>query len=420
MLKTLPLLLLIAVPATAADLLIRNVNIVDVKTGSILPHRSILIHGDHIRSIAAGASPTRGTEIVDGHNRYVIPGLWDMHVHLWHKDHQFPMFLAWGVTGLRDMGSDLAQINRWRKQIKAHELLGPHIETCGPSVDGLPSDDAKLPVLLIRSPNEARTTYDRLEEDLRVDFINVQRRLPRDAYFALIERSRLWGLPVAGAVPDSVSLEEAVAARQNSIEHLSGVARALDSSDPAAANALFDRMSKFESYQVPTLIKLRRMTYAHADEVVRDPLLKSIPAAIRKTWQDPRLEEAKLSLDALDQLDLEYQRSVRIVGQMQRARVPIMAGTETGESYTFPGYDLHRELQLLVKAGLTPLQALRSATITPAEYLEAADTLGTVAEGKVADLVLLEADPLKDIRNTEKIAAVILGGRYLPKSNARQ
>jgi imidazolonepropionase-like amidohydrolase len=105
---------------------------------------------------------------------------------------------------------------------------------------------------------------------------------------------------------------------------------------------------------------------------------------------------------------------------MQRARVPIMAGTETGESYTFPGYDLHRELQLLVKAGLTPLQALRAATITPAEYLEAADTLGTVAEGKVADLVLLEADPLKDIRNTEKIAAVILGGRYLPKSNARQ
>jgi imidazolonepropionase-like amidohydrolase len=175
-------------------------------------------------------------------------------------------------------------------------------------------------------------------------------------------------------------------------------------------------MAKFESYQVPTMIKLRRLTYAHADEVVRDPLLKYIPAAIRKNWEDPRLQEAKLSLDALDALDREYVQSSHIVDRMQRFNVPIMAGTDTGEPYTFPGYDLHRELQLLVKAGLTPLQALRAATITPAEFLEAADSLGTVAPGKMADLVLLDADPLQDIRNTERIAAVVLGGRYLPKS----
>jgi imidazolonepropionase-like amidohydrolase len=332
-----------------------------------------------------------------------------MHVHLWHKDNQFPMFLDWGVTGVRDMGSDLAQVKRWRAQIKSREMLGPHIEICGPSVDGSPSNDPKLPVLLLHSPNDALTTYDRLEEDLKVDFISVGRNLPRDAYFALIERARKWGLPVAGVVPDGVSVEEAVAARQNSIEELSGVAS-------ASSDELFDRMAKFESYQVPTMIKLRRLTYAHADEVVRDPLLKYIPPAIRKNWEDPRLQEAKLSLDALDALDREYVQSSHIVDRMQRFNVPIMAGTDTGEPFTFPGYDLHRELQLLVKAGLTPLQALRAATITPAEFLEAADSLGTVAPGKMADLVLLDADPLQDIRNTQRIAAVVLGGRYLPKS----
>jgi imidazolonepropionase-like amidohydrolase len=402
--RFIPLVLLAALPLHS-DLLIRNV---DIKTGSILEHRSILIHGDRIRSINA-AGPARGAQIVDGGNRYVIPGLWDMHVHLWHKDNQFPMFLAWGVTGVRDMGSDLAQVNRWRAAIKKRELLGPHIEICGPSVDGSPSDDPKLPVLLLHSPNDALTTYDRLEQDLKVDFISVGRNLPRDAYFALIERARKWGLPVAGFVPDGVSIDEAVAARQSSIEQLSGVAS-------ASSDELFDRMAKFESYQVPTMIKLRRMTYAHADEVIRDPLLKYIPAAIRKNWEDPRLQEAKLSLNALDSLDREYVQSSHIVDRMQRFKVPIMAGTDTGEPYTFPGYDLHRELQLLVKAGLSPLQALRAATITPAEFLEAGDSLGTVAPGKMADLVLLDADPLTDIRNTQKIAAVVLGGRYLPKA----
>ena len=439
-------LLLLSFPSFSADLLIRNVNIVDVKTGNILPHRSILIHGDRIRSITAATGPTRGAQVVDGHNRYVIPGLWDMHVHLWYKEHQFPMFLAWGVTGVRDMGSDLAQVNRWRAQIKKHELAGPHIETCGPSVDGFPSGDSKLPVLMVRNPNEARKTYDRLEQDLNVDFVNVLRRLPRDAYFALMERARKWGLPVAGAVPDSVTAEEAVAARQSSMEHLTGIAlacsreehklrpllanaierkdaadlaklaeRVLDTYDPAKANTLFDRMHKFDSYQVPALLKLRSLTYADSSEVVREPRLKYIPAAIRKTWEDPREREAKLSEEALELADREYQRNAYIVDQMQRFGVPIMAGTGTGDPYTFPGYDLHRELQLLVSAGLTSLQALRSATLTPAEYLEAGDSLGTVAPGRMADLVLLDADPLQDIRNTKKVAAVILGGRYLPK-----
>ena len=402
-------------PSFAADVVIRNVNIVDVQSGTILPHRSILIHGGVIRSIAANAASVRGAQIVDGHNRYVIPGLWDMHVHLWHDERQFPLYLAWGVTGVRDMGSDLDQVRKWRAEIRKSTLLAPHIETCGPPIDGAPSKDPKEPVLVVRSPAEARNAYNELEEQYHVDFISLRSGLSRDAYFALIERARMWGLPVAGDVPEGVTFDEAVGERQSSIEHLSGAAHALDGDSENAA-ALLDRMAKFGSYQVPALIKLRRMTYADADEVIRDPHLKEIPAAIRKSWTDPRLDEAKFSLEALDQLDLGYQRSAEIVARMQRCNVPIMAGTDTGDPYTFPGLDLHRELRLLVKAGLTPLQALRSATLTPAQFLELDDTLGTVATGKTADLVLLDADPLQDIGNTEKIAAVVIAGRYFTKA----
>lgn len=445
--KFIALLGILFAPGFAADLLIHNVNIVDVSTGNVLPRRSVLIQGSRIQNIAATIHPPRPAEIVEGHGKYLIPGLWDMHVHLWYTENEFPMYLAWGVTGVRDMGSNLAQVKRWRNEVRSGALLGPHIETCGPVVDGFPSEDAKLPVVMVRSPAEARSMYDHLEQDLHVDFIEVLSRLPRDAYFALLDRARKWGLPVAGPVPDTVTVEEAVTSRQSSIEHLSNMLlacsndehkllgpranaierkdansvltldeRALAGFDVKKADALIEHMARYTSYQTPTLMKLRRMTYTDADEAARDPHLKYIPAAIRKTWNDPREDRKKQPEAALTLLEQEYEKDCYLLDRMQRGGVPIMAGTDTGQPYTFPGYDLHRELQLLVKAGLTPLQALRSATIVPAQYLDSDESLGSVASGKVADLVLLEADPLKDIRNTQKISAVVVGGKYLSKA----
>ncbi len=435
-----------AFQARAADILIRNANIVDIKGGDILARRSILIHGDRIQTIAPAIRLPRGATIIDARGKYVIPGLWDMHVHLWYKQNQFPMFLAWGVTGVRDMGSNLDQVKRWKSEIKSGDLLGPHIETSGPPVDGVPSGDPKLPITLVRTPAEARTAYDHLEQDLNVDFIKVLSHLPREAYFALIERARKWGLPVAGHVPDSVTVDEAITARQNSMEHLMGVLlscsseeqkirplralaaeqkdgkalasyseRILVTFDPTKASNLFERMARYSSYQVPTLVMWRRNTYADADDVVRDPRLRFIPAEIRKGWDDPRDDKKQIPGATLSLVAQQYERLAWVVEQMQRQGVPIMAGTDTGDPYTFPGYDLHRELQLLVKAGLTPAQALRSATLTPAEYLDADESLGSVEQGKMADLVLLDADPLKDIRNTQKISAVVLGGKYLSR-----
>ena len=379
-----------------SDLLIRDVSIVEVSTGTVHPKHSILIRGERIAATGREIPTPKGVPVVEGAGKFVIPGLWDMHVHLADRD-QLALYLARGVTGVRDMGSDLDRVKDWRRAIDKGELLGPHIETCGPPFDGFPSDDAKLPVTMVRSPGEARTVYDRLDER-SVDFIGVLPRLPRDAYFALIERARKYYSPVAGAVPSTVSVLEAVDNRQRSIDQMSGIlvacsseerklrgpralaldrrdwaefqdleAKAADTFDPEKADALFHRMAMFETRAVPVLVKLR------ASQCTKD----------------------------------RYARLAELVLTMDRAGVGIMAGAGDKQ--------IQDELELLVAAGLTPSEALRSATLEPAKYLGASESLGAIESGKIADLVLLDANPLADIRNARKIAAVVYGGKYLSK-----
>jgi imidazolonepropionase-like amidohydrolase len=401
--------LLICVPsrsfAAQTDLVIRNVTIIDVSSGTAIPKRSILIHGTQITAVSPTIRAPKQAQIIDGTGKFVIPGLWDMHVHLRERS-QLPLYPAYGVTAVRDMGSDYDRVNVWRSEMQKGKLVGPHIETCGSPMDGVPSDDPKLPVRVVRSPAEARAVYDQLDDE-GVDFIGVLPRLPRDAYFALIERARKYYSPVAGDVPATISALEAVEARQKSIEHMSGIllacsteekrfrkphAEALARGDMSAlqevlaatletfsvqkAELLFQRMALFETRSVPTLIKLRT-----------SPCTKDV-----------------------------YEKLTKLLLEMQRAGVVILAGTDSGG----PGESLHEELELLVAAGLTPAQALRSATLEPVNYLGAAESLGAIEPGKTADLVLLDADPLADIRNTRKIAAVVLDGKYLNRAKLKE
>jgi len=399
-LKSLVIGVNLCVSVASADLLIRDVTIVDVSSGTVHPRHSILIHGERIATTGRDIPAPKGVRVVEGAGKFVIPGLWDMHVHLSDRD-QLALYLARGVTGVRDMGSDLDRAKDWRRAIDKGELVGPHIETCGPPFDGFPSDDAKRPVTMVRSPGEARTVYDRLD-DRSVDFIGVRPRLPRDAYFALIERARKYYSPVAGAVPSTVSVLEAVDNRQRSIDQMSGIlvacsteerklrgpralaldrrdwaefreleARAVETFDDEKADALFHRMAMFETRAVPVLVKLR------ASQCTRD----------------------------------QYAKLAELVLAMDRAGVGIMTGAGDAQ--------IQDEMELLVAAGLTPAEALRSATLEPAKYLDAAASLGTVESGKIADLVLLDRNPLVDIKNTREIAAVVFSGKYLSKVQLR-
>ena len=366
-----------------------------------------------------------------------------MHVHLWEKKPMFDLYLANGVIGVRDMGSDLARTRGWRADIEAGRVKGPHIYTSGSPIDGPSRDSPKLPVIHVRNAEEGRRAVDAIDTQ-RADFIKVLSTPSADAYFALAQRARVIRAVFAGHVPESVTVAQAVDARQKSMEHLFGMnfacsgeepqlreqraeaiankdyatlanlrQRAIESFDETRCTELLRKMARFDVWQTPTLSMLQRLALIGLDELATDKHLAQVSADVQSTWEDPRDDLRKANADQLARFKRNYEFQEKLVGLMQRSRVGILAGTDTGDPYVLPGYSLHDELALLTHAGLTPAQAIRTATLNPAKYFNIERVAGTIAPGKRADLVLLNENPIEDIRNTRKIAAVYKGGRLV-------
>lgn len=448
------LLLLAATSLPAATLVIRDVTLIDATGAPARPHTSVTITGERITSIvpAPSARIPAGAQVIEGKGKFLIPGLWDMHVHLWEKQNLLPLYIAAGVTGVRDMGSNFATTTKWRKSIAAGAAIGPRIVTSGPAVMGPNLSTGKLSVIRISTPAEGQHAASILD-DQNVDFIKILSNVPHDAYVSLAYRARLLRLPFAGHLPDAVTMDEAIDARQRSMEHLFGLplacssqegdlrrrrAEAIASKDDKAlenisrqidetydekkAASLFQRFIRFDVWQVPSLTLRERMALIGLDHLTTDPRLKYIPAAVRKTWmqEDPRDELSKTSAADLERGKRDFARCLELVGAMRRAGVPMLAGTDTGDPFVLPGFALHDELALLVRAGMKPLEALQSATRNPARFLGMEATLGTIQKGKIADLVLLLANPLDDIRNTRQIATVIVRGKPFPRERLNE
>ena len=407
-------LLAMATVCPAATWAIRDVTVIDVAAGKPIPHLTVVVRDDRIVTVGPAAT-TRvpaAARVVDGRAKFLIPGLWDMHVHLWYPQNQLPAYVAQGITGVRDMGSDFARVVGWRKAILEGKAVGPHIVSSGPAVMGKPSDNPKLPAIVASTPEEARKAVDQLE-DMGVDFVKVLSDVPKDAYIALAERVRQAEMDFTGHVPDEVSVMEAVEARQLSIEHMFGMTRAM-ADDPGHPLETFNEAKllefceesvRFETWQTPSLTLWKRMIGINTT----DPRYRLVPQSIRGTWEKPEAlndNNAKL-------LGAQLALVRRMVLIMQRAKVGILAGTDTGDDYTIPGATLHDELEELVACGLTPAEALRSATLAPARFLRWDESLGQIREGLVADLVLLDADPLTAIGNVRRIAGVAVRGRWI-------
>lgn len=380
---------------------------IDVAAGVARPHMTVVVDAGKFSRIGPTASTAipAGARVVSGKDKFLMPGLWDMHVHLFYKQY-LPLFIAFGVTGVQDMGSDFSKTKVWRDEIEKNGAIGPHIITAGPPVDGRPSVDPKLPVIVVRTPDDARKAFDQLYK-MDVDFIKVLSSLPRDAYFALAEQARHWDLRMAGHIPTSVTAQEAVGVRQASLEHLFGVTKSV--SNEAEATRFFARCTINGTRITPTLVLWLRMSHMDDPKLMSNPQLASIPASIRNAWPD-------LSDDTVS-YRIQVWRIYRLVALAKRAQTEILAGTDTGDPYVMPGEALLDELEQLVEAGLTPREALEAATGAPVRFLESEPEMGSIEKGKLADMVLLDANPLEDIRNVRKIQGVFTHERYFTRAD---
>ena len=429
-----------------ATLIFTNVNVVNTRQGGIEPGVTVVITRDRITGVGkVGFVPEgRNIQIINANGKYLIPGLWDMHVHSgfvfpgWDEKLIYSLYIANGVTGARDMGGDPDGLERRRSRIENGELLGPHLVLAGPFLAGGKSDQQTIAV---NTPEEARRAVDTVK-GRGMDFVKILSNVPRDSYFAIAEEAAKQKISFVGHVPYSVSAREAVTAGQRSIEHLTGILLAASSReeelraqgltalanrdyaayqklgsevtasyDQAKAHALFLQIARSSTWQVPTLVWTQANSRIDDPNLNSDPRLKYVPGPVRTQW-DPALLLKNTSPAELAGLKAEALRAVELVQAMHSAGVQFMAGTDGPDPYVFPGFSLHDELEWLVKSGFTPLQALQAATLNPAVFLAKRESYGVAETGHVADLVLLEANPLQDIRNTRKIFGVVVGGKY--------
>ncbi|NUM76977.1 amidohydrolase family protein [candidate division KSB1 bacterium] len=427
------------------NLVFTQVTVIDATGASPQPDMTVVITGNRITALGKTGKVKipQEAQVIDAAGKFLIPGLWDMHVH-WNLKEFVPLFIANGVTGVRIMWGR-PHHHAWRTEIAGGKLVGPRMIIASPLIDG------PKPIwpgsVAVSNETEARQAVLKAKED-GADFIKVYSLLPRAAYFALVDEAKKQGLPVAGHVPVLVRVLEASQAGQKTIEHLEGIFAAcspreeewlahnaqslLDSSiyrftaflrdearrlaeyDGQKAAHLFARLQQNDTWQCPTLTVLRSEAFLNDTSFTHDPRLKFMPRSVRDSWS-PANDEEKTTEHYANARKV-YAQSAELTSAMQRAGVGILAGTDALNPYCFPGFSLHDELALLVQAGLTPMAALQAATRNPAKCLGMLDSLGTIEKGKIADLVLLEANPLTDINNTKNLAAVVANGTFFSKT----
>jgi len=390
--------------AGSGTLAIQHVTVIDVETGARLKDYTVMVAGNRITAfgMAAGIYNPTGGRVLDGTGKFLIPGLWEAHFHAIHLQFErtLPIAVARGITDARDMGAPIPYLLKARKAI-SDGLVAPRLFVAGPELDGVAS-----PMLtqffppgeetIVTTPEEGRKMVDQLAE-LKVDFIKVHNELKRDVYYAVADEAKRKGLMFAGHLPPDVGIVEASDAGQKTIEHMNGLQAA------CAANPADLRPAR----NAPVPAEPIQIDQAKCEETVRRLARNGTffsPTPIGAPGQGPkRVREFNL----------------KIVGMASKAGVRLLAGTDwPGPGYARGNYSTfdrtpQDELAGFVEAGLTPLEALRTATVNPAILFNKTDQLGSVQVGKLADLVLLDADPLIDINNTRQVWAVIVNGRLV-------
>jgi hypothetical protein len=401
-----------------------HVTVIDVAGGPPLSDVTVSIAGNRIVSVTPSATPSTGT-VIDEAGKFLIPGLWDMHVH-WADEEYLTTFTAHGITGIRLMNGFPIHLD-WRAHVQAGLTAGPRMRIAGPLVDAAKPTYPALSIA-VATTDDARNAV-RTTKTTGYDFVKTYSGLGRDAFFALADECKQQNIPFAGHVPDGVRADEYAQQGGTSMEHLREIPQtcstipfdpnnvpdvltAVKTYDANKAMAVFAAFKQANIFQCPTLVVSRKQL-AGNPTLLGEPSMAYLPPSIQAYYRTLTLTPVRPPDDANAILDNER----AIVATMQQVGVPLLAGTDAPTYGVFPGEGLHEELALLVDAGLSPLQALQTATLNPARFLALDGDLGVVAEGKLADLVLLDANPLDDIRNTTQISAVVENGHLFVRAD---
>ena len=442
---------LVATPASAksaADLVIRHATIVDVENARLIPDQAVATSGNRIVAVgpdAEIAASWRARKTVNARNRYLIPGLWDMHVHfgggpelLAENRALLPLYVAHGITTVRDASGDIPyDVLNWRAEIASGALMGPTLLSSGPKIEGL------KPVWRGTLEAGSRADVDAAIAKLRalnVDFVKItDSTLSPELFLYAVSQARAAGLNTSGHIPMALTVGQAVDAGLSSIEHIDYAYKAGVKNEAAIAadfaagkidraeatrqlDVGFDAATAMASYRhlaekgvsvTPTLNGGRILAFLDQDNHADDAYLAYIGPKLRGTYNWRVERAAKADAAGIARRHANYARGAAVLPMLQAAGVSIMAGTDAGflNSFNYPGIGLHDEIALFVENGLTPAQALASATRAGPAWFRQMDRYGSIAPGKAADIVLLNANPLADIRATRAIEAVILRGQ---------
>ncbi len=442
------------------DLAITNVTVIDVERGAAVPDQTVLIRANRIVAVgpASRTPPVEPARSLDGRGRFLIPGLWDMHAHIHFSGRpatiELPLFVAHGVTGVRVMGSDrpnvaptrtpgLAMHRGLQRSIEAGILVGPRILelACGAVIGNSGISDS-MPAFFRARTTEEGQALARYFKERGFDFIKIYNNVSREGYFGLAEEARRLGLPFAGHEPARVSALEISHAGQKSIEHSriflfncwpgadsmqKGLLqsspterrlRMVAEHDPRRCAEVFQAFVKNGTWITPTHGTRKMDAFAHDSAYRNDPRRRYVPLPQQVAWlQDAdRMVASDSSPEGRRSFMEFYRLGLELTGAAHRAGVGILLGTDSGDTFVFPGAGVHDELGELVQAGLTPAEALKAATLSGAEYYGRTAEFGSVKPGRFADLVLLDANPLERIENSRRIAAVVQNGRVFERA----
>lgn len=444
-------------------LCIENIAIIDVDKG-IKEHQTIIVKDGKIFQI----TPTKELQlsekntVIDGSGKFMIPGLWDTHVHFSYIEELAPsmldLFLAYGITSVRDTGGDIDFVNKWKKESLANPTDAPRVMVAGPLLDGMPnvydgSDPGHPPLSVgLQTIEEVKNEINELEGQ-GVDFLKAYEMLTPEQFSVITKLGKEKGLKVTGHVPLSMDVISASNAGLNSMEHLRNLELscasnaeellkqrkkifssrrkdkgailrsrihaeqrkiALKNYDENKAKEVLKVLAKNQTWQIPTLALSTGRTRRYFDRADWQENFKYLPESIEQTWKKNISAFSKIEVS---EFNIEYSNwLINMTGNIHNSGIEIMAGTDTPIFFLTPGLSLHEELVMLVEAGLSPIEALKTATINPAKYFNLENELGVIKEGNWADLVILDANPLENINNTKLINAVIKQGKYFNRN----